>query len=91
MTARHLISDGDLSLLCDIAANKLVDSGRELITVFSCKYLNINDNARFAVRDLQRVISYFPCLFAENSTEQSFLSCQLGLSLRSYLTNEDIA
>ena len=39
----------------------------------------------------QRSISYLSCLFAEDSSEESFLGCKLGLSLWSYLTYKDVA
>ncbi len=43
------------------------------------------------MRHLKRVISYLSCLLTEDSSEQSFLSGKLSLSLRSYLTYEYIA
>ena len=91
MTARHLIADGDLTLLCDIASYQLVNSWRKLIAVLTGEYLDIDNNARFAVGDLQGVVSYFLGLFTENSSQKSFFSGKLGLSLRSYLSDEDIA
>ena len=43
------------------------------------------------MRYLQGVIPYFSCLLTEDSSQQSFLGSQLGLALRCYLTDEDIA
>ena len=50
VTACHLITDGKLTLLSDVAANNLVYAGAELVAVFSCEYFNINDNTVLAVR-----------------------------------------
>ena len=43
------------------------------------------------MRYFKRVIAYFSCLLTEDSAEESFLSSELCLTLRSYLTNENIA
>ena len=91
MTAGHLIADGDLTLLSDIADNAHIYACRELVAVVSREYLYVNDNAGFTVRHLKRIITNFSCLFAEDSTEEPFLCGKLGLALWSYLTNKDIA
>ena len=90
MTTRHLVAHRDLSLLSNIAANELVNSGRKLIAVLTGEYLNINNNAGLTVRDLKGVVSYFLCLLTENSSQESFLGSKLGLALRCYLTDKDI-
>ncbi len=91
MAARHLIADRDLTLLCDIAADKLIYSGRKLIAVLSCKDLNVNDNTGFSVRNFKRAVSYLSCLFTEDRAEESFLSCQLGFALWCDLADQNIA
>ena len=91
MTSCHLVSDGDLSLLSYIASYYLVNSGRKLVAVISCEYLNIYNGTCLAVRNLEGVVSYLSCLLTEDSSEKSFLCGQLGLALRCYLTNKDIA
>ncbi len=91
VAACHLISYGNLSLLCDINANRLIHSRRQLVAVLSGKYLGVYHNSIFSVRNLQRGISYFPSLLSKNSTQKTLLRRQLCLSLRSYLSNQNIA
>ena len=90
MTACHFIADRDLTLLCDIAANKHINARCKLLALITGKYLNVNDDTSFTVRNFKGVITNFSCLFAENSTEKSFFCCKLSFTLRCYLTNEDI-
>ena len=87
----HLITDGNLSLLCYINAYGLVYTGRKLIAVLSGKYLGIHNDTVFPVGNLQGGIPYFPCLLTEYSTKQSFFCGQFGLSLGSNLTYQDIS
>ena len=91
MTTRHLIADRNLSLLRDIAADKHIYSGAELVAVFRCEHLDVDYNTGFAVGNAQGVIPYFPCLFTEDCTQQSFLGSKLGFALGSYLSDKDIA
>ena len=91
MTAGHLITNGNLSFLCDVNAYRLIYTRRQLITVLTCKYLRIYYNTIFSMRNLQGSITNFTCFLTENSTKQSLLCCQLSLSLRSNLTNQNIS
>ena len=91
MTTRHLIADGDLSLLCDINADLLVNSGGQLVAVGAVEYLYVNYDTAYAVRNSQGVITYLARLLAEDSAEQSLLCVQLGLALRGNLADKDIA
>ena len=43
------------------------------------------------MRYLQGGVTYFTCLLTEDCAEQSFLSGQIGLTLRGNLTNQDIS
>ena len=49
MTTGHLITDGDLSLLCNIYTNALIDTCRKLVAGLSCKCLGVNNYSVFAV------------------------------------------
>ena len=60
VTTGHLIADGDLPLLGDIDPDDLVDTGRELVAIFSGENLDIDNNAGFAVGDLQGGVADFP-------------------------------
>ena len=90
MTAGHLITNRNLTLLSDIDPYGLVYARSQLITVFSCKYLGINDDSVCAVRYLKGCITNLSCLLTEDRTEKSFLCRKLCLSLRSHLSDKDI-
>ena len=90
VTARHLVTNRDFTLLCNINTNQLVYAGAYIIAVFSCEYLYVYNDTCFAVRYTQGGISNLSCLFAEDGTQQSFLCCQLCFALRCYLTNQNI-
>ena len=91
MATCHLIADGKLTLLGDIAADDLVYAGCELIAVLAGELFDLDDDAVFAVGDLEGGISDLFRLLAEYGAEQSLLCVQLGLSLRGNLADEDIA
>ena len=86
MTSCHLVADRDLSLLCNIDANCLIDARRQLIAILSGKYLGIDNNPVCAVRNLQGSITDFSGLLTEDSPQQTLLSGQLRLTLRSHPT-----
>ena len=90
VTSGHLITNGNLSLLCDIDTYGLVYTRGHLIAILSCKYLGIYDNTVFTMRYFQRSITYFTCFLTEDCTEKSLFCSKLCLSLRSNLTNKDI-
>ena len=52
VTAGHLITNGDLSLLGNVNAYRLVHARRQLVAVLPCKYFGIHDNTVGAVRYL---------------------------------------
>ena len=91
MAACHLIADGKLTLLGDIAADDLVYAGCELIAVLAGELFDLDDDAVFAVGDLEGGISDLFRLLAEYGAEQSLLCGQLGLALGRYLTDKDVA
>ena len=89
VTACHLIADADLTLLSDVAADDLADTGLQLIAVFRSKDLDIHDDAVLAVGHTQRGITDFAGLLAEDGAEQALLSGQLSLALRGDLTDPE--
>ena len=91
MTAGHLITNRNLSLLGNIYTNRLVDTWCQLVSVLSCKYFNSDYDTIFAVRNLKRCISYFSCFLTKDSSKKSLLSCKFCLSLRSNLTYKNIS
>src|SRR5699024_7954240 len=90
VTSGHLISDGDLSLLCNVNSYRLVHTRRQLVAVLPCEYFGINYDTVLAVRHLQGRIPYLARLLAEDRTEQSLLSGELCLSLRSHFSDQNI-
>ena len=91
MTSCHFIADRDLSLLGDIDSYCLVHSRRQFISIISRKYLCIYDNTILSMGHLQGCIPYFARLLAEGCAKQPLFCSQFGLSLRSYLSYQDIA
>ena len=91
VAARHLIADGDLTLLRDVDAHDLVDAGSQLVAVLAGERLDVDDDAGLAVRDLQRGIADFARLLAEDRAEQALLCRQLRLALRRDLADQIVA
>ena len=91
MTACHLIADGNLTFLSDVAAYYFINAGAELVAVFSCKHFDVYYYTVFAVRYAKGSIANLSCLFAEYCAEKSLLGGKLRLALRRYLTDKYIA
>ncbi len=91
MTACHLITDGNLTLLSDVDAHETVDTWRQLIVVLAAEDLDVDNLALLAVRYAQRRVANFACLLAEDSAQQAFLSRELRLAFRRDFADEDIA
>ena len=91
MTSGHLITYRDLSLLCDVDTDCLVNSRWKFISIFSCKYFCIYNDTVFTMRYFQRSISYFTSFFSKDCTKKSFLCCQFCLSLRSNFADKNIS
>ena len=51
VAARHLIADGDLTLLSDVNADDLIYAGAHLVAVFAGEDLDVDDYAALAVRN----------------------------------------
>ena len=90
MTTSHLITNGDFSLLCDVDTYRLINSWRQLITIFSCEYLGVYNDTILTVWYLKGSITNLACFLTKDCTKKSLLCCKLSLSLRSNLTNKDI-
>ena len=73
MAACHLIADGELTLLGDIAADNLVYAGCELIAVLAGELFNLDNNAVFAVETL-REVSLTSLAFSPNIARRSLSS-----------------
>ncbi len=91
MTARHLIADGNLTFLSDVAAYYFINAGASsslfsLVNTFDVYYYAV-----FAVRYAKGSITNLSCLFAEYCAEKSLLGGKLRLALRRYLTDKYIA
>ena len=73
MTTSHLITNGDLSLLCDINADCLIYSGCQLIAVLLGKYLwhPLQYHIRHEV-PLRRYL-FTSLAFTEDGTQTSLL------------------
>ena len=52
MTAGHLITDRDLTFLCDVDADCLVYARSKLVAVLSCEEFCVDDGSVCAVRYL---------------------------------------
>ena len=92
MTARHFITNGNFTFLCNVAANYFIYTRTEFVlAVFSCKYFYIYNNTVLAVRNTQGRITYFTGFFTKDGTQQSFFRSQLCFSFWSYFTNQNIA
>ena len=77
-------------LLSNVNADCLVYTRRQLVSVFSGKYFGIYNDTVLTMRYLQGSITHFTCLLTKDCAEQTLLCGQLGLSLRSYLTYQNI-
>ena len=91
VTSGHLIAHRDLTALCDIYPHHLIDLSGQLIGVFTGEYLDIHDDAIFAVRYLQGGIPHLSGLLSEDGAKQPFLGNQFGLALGRNLAHQDIA
>ena len=92
MTTSHFITNRNLSLLCDIASDNLIYTWLKLIfTIFSCEYLNIDNDTVFTMRNSKGSISDLTSLLTEDCSEKSFFCCKLCFTLWCNLTDKNIA
>ena len=71
VTACHLISYGDLTLLSDVDTYGLIYTRRQLVAVLSGKYLGVYDDTILAVGYLQGGITHLAGLLTEDGAQQS--------------------
>ena len=90
VTTCHLIALGNLTFLRNVYANLLVYSRRQVVAVFAAEHLNANNLTCFAMGYTQGAVAYFTSLFTKDSTQQTLFSSQLGFTLRSNLTDQNI-
>ena len=91
MAAGHLVAHLDLAALGDIDADHLVDTGAQLIAVFTGEHLGVYDDAALAVGHLQRGVADFPGLFTKDGPQEPLLGGEVGLALGGDLAHQDVA
>ena len=90
VTSGHLISDLDLTFLSDVNANQHVDTWLQLISICTCKDLNITNDTIGTVWYAKRSITHFTRFISEDSVQETFFSWKVFLTLRCYFTYKDI-
>ena len=90
MTPCHLIANLNLTFLGNIYPNCFINTRRKLIAIFPCKHLCIYNYTKFTMWHFQRSITHFSCFLPENRTKKPLFCCQLCLTLRCNLTDQDI-
>ena len=91
MTTSHLITNGDFSLLCDIDTYRLINSWRQLITIFSCEYLGVYNDTILTVWYLKGSITNLTCFLTEDCTKKSLFCSKFCFTLRCNLTNKNVS
>ena len=91
VTARHLVTDGNLTLLGDVDANHLLYGRGQLIGMRTVENLHIDHNAPFAVRHAQGGIAHLARFFAEDGAHQALFARQLGFTLGRDLADQNVA
>ena len=91
MTSRHLVADGNLTLLRNINSDRFVYAGRKLIGIFTRENSHVDNYSGFTVTQAERCVAHFPCLFAEYRAEKSFLCRKLRFALRRNLADKYIS
>ena len=90
MTSGHLITYGELPLLGDINTDHLINGILEVRVSLLCEDIDVNYDTGLTVRYMEGSISYFTCTVTEDGSVESLLSRGISLTLRRYLTDEDI-
>ena len=91
VAARHLVTDGDLSLLSNVNVNYLVYAGSKIVGIRAVVDLNVYYDTVFSVTHFEGGILNLACLFTEYCAKKSLLGSKLGLTLGSNLTYEYIS
>ena len=69
----------------------LVHARRQVVTVFSGQYLDVDDLATLPVGYAQRSVLNVPGFLSEDGAQEFFLRGQFGLALGSDLAHEDVS
>src|SRR3712207_59414 len=88
---RSLVTLGDLALGGDEDAHHLVDAGLQLVAVVAAETLDVDDDAAFAVRDLEGGVLHLARLLAEDRAQELLFRRRLGLALGRDLADEHVA
>ena len=91
MAAGELVALRDLPLRRHEHAHQAVHAGRQVVAVFAVEGDDVDDDAAFAVRHLERRVADLARLFLEDRPDQLLLGGQLGLALRRDLADEQVA
>ena len=89
----ELVAVGNLTLLRNVHAHKLVNTRGQIVFIvaFAVEDANADHGTGFTVGNLQRSVTNFAGLLAEDCAQQAFFRGQLGLALGGYLTDQDVA
>ena len=90
VAAGHLVACADLAFLRNVDADLFVDSRRQLVAMFAGKYLDADDDARFAVGNAQGAVALFPGLFIEHGADQALFGGQFRFAFRRHFADQDI-
>ena len=91
MTSSHFVTVGDLTFLCNIDAYQLVYASWQIIVFVPIKNTYTDNGSGFTVWHLQRSITDFLRLFAEDSTQQALFWCQFGFTLRGDTADQNVS
>src|SRR6185312_12980358 len=90
VAASHLVAFGELALLRDTDAHKLIDARRQLHVRLAIEDLDIDHFAALAVRHPQRGVLHLARLLTEDRAQQLLFCGQFGLALWRDLADEDV-
>src|SRR5712691_3118980 len=91
VAAGHLVAGGDLSLLREVDADHLVDTGAELVLVLAGEHLDVDHDAALAVGHAQARVANLTRLLTEDRAQEALLGRELGLALGRDLADQDVA
>src|SRR5216683_2404922 len=91
VAAGHLVAGRDLSLLCDVDPDHLVDAWAQLVFVVAGEDLDVDHDSALAMRHAQARVPNLARLLTEDGAEQPLLGRELGLALGRDLADQDVA
>src|SRR3989344_4671571 len=90
MTTGKLVTNLELTELCDAHLNLLNYPSWQLVATIARENLNINNFSAFTVLQIQRRIFYIFCFFSEDCAQEAFFWRKVCLSLIRNFSNQDI-